>query len=343
MTILSNFDFHCHTKASDGGFTPSKIVERAYQRGLNYLAITDHDLVAGVAEAMATAAHYNELLAQGSEQAPEENYVYANAQITKVENGTVERSAQERLLTIIPGIEFSTTWRNEQIHIVGLFIDIENKELNELIAHKKELRLARAIAMGRKLEALGFERPYERCVEQAQAGANITRGNYARLIYQDGKANSIDEAFHKYLRRGQKAYVPNDWGPISEVVAAIKAAGGIAVLAHPRRYKISNFRLRTLIEEFISCGGEAMEVASCQQKPNDKLYLAELCQRYNLLASLGSDFHNEGLFRNLGQNLDLPENLPVVWSAPCAQRFGLNQDIKQRLIHLTYQKSLSAE
>lgn len=339
MTILSNFDFHSHTKASDGGFTPSDLVLRAYNRGLNYLAITDHDLVAGVQEAQECARHNNELLLQGSPEAPEENYVYANAMVTQVDNGTLERSAQERLLTIIPGIELSTTWRNEQIHIAGLFVDIDNSELQALIARKKELRVARAIAIGQKLEALGFERPYERCVEQAQVGANITRGNYARLIYQDGKAKSIDEAFHKYLRRGQKAYVKNDWGPIEESIQAIKAAGGIAVLAHPRRYKFSNLRLRTLIEEFISWGGEAMEVAGCQQKPNDKLYLIELCERYKLLASLGSDFHNDGLFRNLGQNLDLPDHLPVVWSAPCAARFGLNGDIKQRRVHLTYHKS----
>lgn len=338
MTILSNFDFHCHTKASDGGLSPSEVVIRAYERGLNYLAITDHDLVAGVSEAVACAHKNNELLLQDSPLAPKENYIYKNAQIIKVENGTLERTNAERLLTVIPGIEFSTTWRNETIHVVGLFVDIENPELKKVIEKKKEARTIRAIAIGQKLESLGFERPYERCCEQALDGANITRGNYARLIYQDGKANSIDDAFHKYLRRGKKAYVNSYWGTIEEVVEPIKAAGGIAVLAHPRRYKISNLRLRTLIEDFANCGGEAMEVASCQQKPNDKLYLTELCKKYNLLASLGSDFHNEGLFRNLGQNIDLPEDLPTVWSAPCAQRFGLDASIKQRLIHLSYKK-----
>lgn len=338
MTVISNFDLHCHTKASDGGFTPSQIVMKAYERGLNYLAITDHDLVAGVQEAITCAQQNNELLKQGSPLAPKENYIYENAQVDKVENGSLDRSFNERLLTIIPGIEFSTTWRNEQIHIVGLFIDIENQTLNDLIAKKKLSRTARAIAIGEKLERLGFERPYERCREQAQEGASITRGNYARLIYQDGKARTIDEAFHKYLRRGQKAYVQNDWGPIDEAVQAIKAASGIAVLAHPRRYKISNLRLRTLIEDFVAVGGEAMEVASCQQKPNDKLYLTQLCQKYNLLASLGSDFHNDGLFRNLGQNLDLPDSLQPVWTAPCAQRFGLGTANKQRLVHLTHKK-----
>lgn len=336
MTTISNIDFHCHTKASDGGLTPTEVVQRAFSRGLNYLAITDHDLVAGVAEAMAAAQKGNKLLCSGAADAPEENYILPTALVTGVKNGTLERDPAERQLNIIPGIEFSTTWRNEQIHIVGLYLDIENAELTRLIDVRRGQRVARAVAIGERLERLGFERPYERCCEQAQPGASITRGNYARLIFQDGKARSIDEAFNKYLRRGQKAYVRNDWGPVDETVAAIKAAGGIAVLAHPRRYKISNRRLRMLIEDFIACGGEAIEVSSSQQSEADREYLTTLCRNYKIMASLGSDFHNPDIFRNLGQNLDLAEDLTPVWHAPQARAFAMGEQIRQRVVSLTF-------
>lgn len=338
MTTISNIDLHCHTTASDGGFSPTDVVKRAFGRGLNYLAITDHDLVAGVQEAVDAATALNQKLMVSAPDAPVETFIKPNAEVTKVDNGTLEREPYERSLCILPGVEFSTTWRDEQIHIVGLFIDIHNQGLLDLVANRRITRTERALAIGAKLERLGFERPYERCCERAQEGAVITRGNYARLIFEDGKAKSMDEAFHKYLRRGQEAYVKSVWGPIEETVDIIKKAGGIAVLAHPRRYKISNQRLRKLIYEFKSAGGEAMEVSSSQQKETDRAYLAELCNKFELYASLGSDFHNEGIHRDLGQNIDLPENLKYIWECPQGKDYTLTKDFKQRVVHITYKK-----
>ena len=294
MTIVSNIDFHCHTNASDGGLSPSELIERAYGRGLNAIAITDHDLTAGVADAMETAARLNAKLLNGDADAPVETYIKENAEVNGVDNGELHRAPSERTLIVIPGVEFSTTWYDEQIHIVGLGIDPNNDSLKELEAKLKVARTQRAVAIGEKLKRLGFDRPYERCCEQAREGASITRGNYARLIFQDGKAKSVDDAFHKFLRRGQDAYVKSVWGPIEETVEVIKAAGGIAVLAHPRRYKISNMRLRKLVYEFKKAGGEAIEVSSSQQRQLDRDYLVQLCHKYEMLASLGSDFHNEG-------------------------------------------------
>ncbi len=342
MTTISNIDLHCHTNASDGGFTPREVVLRAYGRGLNVLAITDHDLVAGVQEAVDAAAHYNALLREGSSEAPVETYIKPTAEIVKVENGILNREPQDRQLTVIPGIELSTGWRDEQIHIAGLFVDIYNEDLLKLVATRRSSRMERALAISEKLDRVGIHNAYERCAAKAQAGASITRGNYARLIYEDGLADSIDEAFHKYLRRGQPAYVQTEWGPISEAVEAINAAGGIAVLAHPRRYNISNQRLRKLIYEFKECGGGAMEVSNSQQSPLDRDYLMSLCVKYELYASLGSDFHNEGIYRDLGQNLDLDPSLPAVWTAPQAERF-MSKDFKQRLVHLTYRKEYEEE
>lgn len=338
MTIVSNIDFHCHTNASDGGLSPSELIDRAYGRGLNAIAITDHDLTAGVADAMGRAALLNAKLLNGDADAPVETYIKENAEVNGVDNGELHRAPSERTLIVIPGVEFSTTWNDEQIHIVGLGIDPNNDSLKELEAKLKVARTQRAVAIGEKLKRLGFDRPYERCCEQAREEASITRGNYARLIFQDGKAKSVDDAFHKFLRRGQDAYVKSVWGPIEETVEVIKAAGGIAVLAHPRRYKISNMRLRKLVYEFKKAGGEAIEVSSSQQRQLDRDYLVQLCHKYEMLASLGSDFHNEGFHRDLGQNIDLPSDLTPVWHSPILERYGMGANFKQRLVHITYKK-----
>lgn len=338
MTIVSNIDFHCHTNASDGGLSPSELIDRAYGRGLNAIAITDHDLTAGVADAVQRAALLNAKLLNGDADAPVETYIKENAEVNGVDNGELHRAPSERTLIVIPGVEFSTTWNDEQIHIVGLGIDPNNDSLKELEAKLKVARTQRAVAIGEKLKRLGFDRPYERCCEQAREGASITRGNYARLIFQDGKAKSVDDAFHKFLRRGQDAYVKSVWGPIEETVEVIKAAGGIAVLAHPRRYKISNMRLRKLVYEFKKAGGEAIEVSSSQQRQLDRDYLVQLCHKYEMLASLGSDFHNEGFHRDLGQNIDLPSDLTPVWHSPILERYGMGANFKQRLVHITYKK-----
>lgn len=338
MTIVSNIDFHCHTNASDGGLSPSELIDRAYGRGLNAIAITDHDLTAGVADAMQRAALLNAKLLNGDADAPVETYIKENAEVNGVDNGELHRAPSERTLIVIPGVEFSTTWYDEQIHIVGLGIDPNNDSLKELEAKLKVARTQRAVAIGEKLKRIGFDRPYERCCEQAREGASITRGNYARLIFQDGKAKSVDDAFHKFLRRGQDAYVKSVWGPIEETVEVIKAAGGIAVLAHPRRYKISNMRLRKLVYEFKKAGGEAIEVSSSQQRQLDRDYLVQLCHKYEMLASLGSDFHNEGFHRDLGQNIDLPSDVTPVWHSPILERYGMGANFKQRLVHITYKK-----
>ena len=345
MTTISNIDLHCHTKASDGGLSPTEVVTRAYNRGINYLAITDHDLVAGVAEAVTAAQEGNARLLQDNPPDLRETFLDNPHTLLQVTLGgkelgveSVSRPVAERLLTVIPGVEFSTTWREEQIHVVGLFVDINHPQLVDLVQKLKIARTERAVAIGKKLERLGFVRPYERCCEEAQEGATITRGNFAHLIFADGKAKNVDDAFHKYLRRGQPAYVKTVWGSIEETIAVIKAAGGVAILAHPRRYHISNHRLRRLIGEFKAWGGESIEVSSCQQSEADRTYLTELCQQFEMYASLGSDFHHDNYYRDLGQNLDLPPILPAVWDCPQAKRWGLPDGIKQRLVHVTYHK-----
>ena len=125
-----------------------------------------------------------------------------------------------------------------------------------------------------------------------------------------------------FLKKGKRAYVCTEWMEIGTAVEAIKQSGGVAVLAHPRRYDLTNTKLRKLIEEFKDCGGIALEVSSCQQGLNDRDYLASLCRQYDMLGSVGSDFHSEGPYRDIGRNIDLPEGITPVWTCSEAKAYA---------------------
>ncbi len=285
MFTNSIYDLHTHSTASDGALTPTALVERAASRGIKVMALTDHDCVLGVSEAQA---------------------------------------AGEKLgVQVVAGSELSITWNNMQIHIAGLFLDINAPKLVEYLKNQRVRRVERAKAIAEKLERQGIHNAYERTLAMAGENANITRGSYARFIFSIGQAQSTDDAFNSYLRKGKSCYVKTQWPDIATAVSTIKAAGGIAVLAHPKRYLMTNMKLRSLIEDFKAVGGEAMEVSSCSQSPSERDYLAKLSLHYELLASLGSDFHAELSYRDLGRGLALPDEVNPVWKCPQAEAMGI--------------------
>lgn len=272
------FDFHSHTKASDGDLTPTELVLRACNQGVDVLAITDHDTTAGLAEALEVA--------------------------------------KDKPLTLINGVEISTRWHSFDIHVVGLGIDTENQALQTLLAGQRQQRVIRAEEIGARLAKRGIEGVYEAACQKAGAAA-VGRGHFAKVLLDRGLVNTQQAAFDKYLGKGNAGYVPNNWCDIETAVAHIHQAGGIAVLAHPARYRLSNKWLRKLITLFSEVGGDAMEVVLCQQAPHERAFLQTLCEQYQLLASVGSDFHTPGRWIELGRHLHLPE-IPGVW-----QRLGL--------------------
>ncbi len=279
-------DLHSHSTASDGALKPEELVSRAAARGLTHLALTDHDNASGGAQA--------------------------------------QKAAGALGVTLIPGAEISTTWNNAEIHIVGLFLDLSTPALQQFFKGQLERRQERAEEIGRRLERQGFEHAYERTKAMAREGAVITRGNYARYIASTGRAQSTDDAFNTYLKKGRSAYVSTLWPDIAEACAVIARAGGVSVLAHPRRYDFTNSKLRRLITYFVSCGGRAMEVASCQQRPCDREFLAKLSVEYALKASLGSDLHQPSPWRDLGLSLLLPPECSAVWTCPEAETYFKN-------------------
>jgi len=269
-------DLHSHTTASDGQLTPSELVNRAENRQVHFLAITDHDTVDGLQEA---------------------------------QDFIDEKSLKVKLIN---GIEVTTNWLNHEIHVVGVNIDPTNEHLLALIELQKEKREARAIEMGRRLAKAKIEGVYEGAKALAGDGA-ITRAHFARYMVEKGVAPTFQKVFDSYLSRGNTGYVPHNWVDIEQAIEAIQQAGGQAVLAHPNHYKLSNKWMRRLFTEFKEAGGDAMEVAMGQQSPQMRLQLAMWSKEYDLLASQGSDFHFVGRWRDLGKSLYLPEIAQPLW------------------------------
>ena len=217
-------------------------------------------------------------------------------------------------LTLITGVEFSTVWRNIGVHIVGLNMDLSNSELLKGIEFQTSAREQRAKLIDKKLQHLGFEG----CLEGAKrnsSGNQVGRPHFAKYLVDIGAASNIQQAFKRYLGAGKAGDIKQQWASLGEVITWIRAAGGVAVLAHPTKYKMTRTKLCLLLEDFIELGGEAMEVISGTQTASETQSMARLCNQYNLLASRGSDFHSPGQpWAALGMTPELPANCEPVWS-----------------------------
>ncbi|WBU51412.1 RNase AM [Kosakonia pseudosacchari] len=270
------YDLHSHTTASDGLLSPEQLVHRAIEMRVGTLAITDHDTTDAIPVARA------EIVRAGLD------------------------------LQLISGVEISTVWENHEIHIVGLNIDIDHPAMRTFLQAQSERRVQRAKLIAERLEKAHIPGAWEGAQRLAQ-GANVTRGHFARFLVEQGKASNIADVFKKYLARGKTGYVPPQWCTIEQAIDVIHHSGGTAVMAHPGRYNLSAKWLKRLLAYFAQCGGEAMEVAQCQQAPNERTQLAAYARQFGLLASQGSDFHQPCPWIELGRKLWLPAGVDGVW------------------------------
>ncbi|HHU8015584.1 TPA: RNase RNM, partial [Escherichia coli] len=213
---------------------------------------------------------------------------------------------------LIPGVEISTVWENHEIHIVGLNIDITHPLMCEFLAQQTERRNQRAQLIAERLEKAQIPGALEGAQRLAQGGA-VTRSHFARFLVECGKASSMADVFKKYLARGKTGYVPPQWCTIEQSIDVIHHSGGKAVLAHPGRYNLSAKWLKRLVAHFAEHHGDAMEVAQCQQSPNERTQLATLARQHHLWASQGSDFHQPCPWIELGRKLWLPAGVEGVW------------------------------
>lgn len=270
------YDLHSHTTASDGLLSPTELVLRAVNNGVNVLAITDHDTTDALAEAHQTIQE------------------------------------QSLPLQLINGVEISTVWKGLDIHIVGLNIDPENTILKALLAKQASYRIERAQEIGRRLAKAKVADAYQQAQVYAK-GDIVSRSHFARFLVDKGIASDIKHAFKKYLGKSGSAYVSPMWCLISEAVETIHQAGGQAVLAHPSRYGLTATKLRKLFDEFKQVGGDGIEVSQSRQSPDDFYMLAKYAIQYDFCASQGSDFHDFGTYLDLGRTRPLSENVTPIW------------------------------
>ncbi len=270
------YDLHCHSTCSDGQLSPADLVRRARERHVEVLALTDHDTLNGLPDAAATAAEVG--------------------------------------IRLIPGIEFSCRWEGRGVHVVGLNFDPEHPQLLQAVAQQEQTRWERAQLIGEKLAKLGIEGAFEGACRLAGEGGMVGRPHFAQYLVEQGRVADIDGAFKRYLGTGKPGDVKQSWPVMEEAIGWIRAAGGLAVLAHPDKYKVTRTRLRAMVEEFRDVGGEGIEVVSGNQNTNVTRDMQQLATRYGLLASCGSDFHFPGQsWQDLGVMPPLPENCTPVW------------------------------
>lgn len=270
-------DLHCHSNYSDGLWSPALLLERALRAGVSLLALTDHDTTMGIPE--------------------------------------LQQAAKNRAIRIIPGIELSVQWKKYDIHVLGFNINIQDPGLQDVIALQEQRRIARAQAIGDALERLGLKDAYAKTC--ALAGhTRIGRAHFAQILLQEGMVKEPKAAFKVYLGRGKVAYVPSSWINLSTAVDAINGAGGQAVIAHPLKYGLTRLKLHELIHEFQTAGGIGIEVVSGDIMSDDIEKMANVCAKYDLLASSGSDYHGEGMSRiGLGRQKALPSHCTPIWSS----------------------------
>ncbi len=273
---MPRYDLHCHSTWSDGLCTPGAVVERAAGRGVDVLALTDHDELGGLPEARA--------------------------------------AADERGITLINGVEVSVSWETHTIHVVGLRVDPAEPLLAEGLATVRQGRSERARRMADSLAAVGIRGAYEGALQYVTSERLISRTHFARFLVETGRAAEVKDVFKRYLTRGKPGYVPHQWASLPDALAWIRAAGGQAVVAHPGRYPLSPTAMRRLLGEFRDLGGEAIEVISASHNAAQADEFATYARTFGFAASAGSDWHGPGeSWLDLGALPPLPSDLEPVW------------------------------
>jgi 3',5'-nucleoside bisphosphate phosphatase len=249
-----NADLHCHSTASDGTLAPHELAVRAKANGVELWALTDHDETQGLAQA--------------------------------------KRSADDIGLQFVAGVEISVSFAQETLHIVGLDIDPANPTLHLGLKALRAGRDQRAEQMGEQLAKVGIKGAYQGALKYVGNPALVSRTHFARYLVEQGVCASTHEVFRRYLTEGKPGYVKHQWAKLSEAVAWIHAAGGVAVIAHPGRYKLTPTEEMALFEEFKHLGGVAIEVITGSHTTSDFVKYAQAASEWQFAASRGSDFHS---------------------------------------------------
>lgn len=270
-------DLHSHSTASDGTLTPAQLVARARDAGVDVLALTDHDTLDGYSEAA--------------------------------------RAAAGGPLSLIPGVEISVTWSAMTIHVLGLNVDPDSQALQEGLRGLLAFRDWRAEEIARRLGKAGIAGALEGAARYRQ-GRILSRTHFARYLVETGRAPSVGQVFRHYLVKGKPGFVHGEWATLETALGWILGAGGLPVIAHPARYRLTRSKLSRLLGEFRELGGAGIEVVSGSHTRDDTLHMAAVSRTQGLLASAGSDYHGpHNPWVELGRLRELPPGCTPVWKA----------------------------
>ena len=278
---MLDYDLHCHSNVSDGTLTPTEVVERACERGVKVLALTDHDDLDGLDEARSAAA--------------------------------------QRGMTFINGVEISVSWRKHTLHIVGLDIAADYEPLQQGLQTVRGGRYERARKMGDELAKVGIGGVFQGALKYARNPNMIGRTHFARYLVETGHCKDVKSVFNRFLATGKPGYVPHQWATLADAIGWIKGSGGLAVLAHPGRYMVGRHSMgkstmHELLTEFVELGGDALEVVTGSHTTEQYAEFARYAEEFGLLSSCGSDFHGpDESYRDLGRLPDLPLICRPVW------------------------------
>lgn len=276
MTSILNADLHCHSVVSDGTLTPEELAARAAGNGVELWALTDHDEIGGQHRAAAAA-----------------------------------RANGMKYLT---GTEISVTFANETVHIVGLGFDADDAAISQGLYDTRGGRGKRAREMADDLARVGIHGAYEGALKFVGNPELISRTHFARFLVEAGYCHDTPEVFRKYLTEGKPGYVPHRWASLKDAVHWITSAGGLAVIAHPGRYRFTANEEYALFLEFKAHGGRAIEVVTGSHSPAEFVEYADKALEFDFAASRGSDFHSpDESHCDLGKLPPLPGKLTPVW------------------------------
>lgn len=256
---MNTVDLHVHSNRSDGSLTPSELVDLAIEKGLSAFALTDHDTVDGIPEALMRAKDW------------------------------ADKGVQ---IEVIPGIEFSTEYKGKDIHIVGIDIDYEADFFKKYLTDFVNARIERNKKMCKNLQEAGIDISYERLIAE-YPGSVITRAHYARFLHSYGYTSSMKEAFERYVGDHTKYFVPREKVTPVQAVELILKAGGIPILAHPVIYGLGKTALDTLVAELKAAGLMGIEAVYSTYTSSDERDIKALALKHNLAISGGSDFHGK--------------------------------------------------
>ncbi len=272
-----NADLHCHSVVSDGTLTPEDLAMRAHQNGVQLWSLTDHDVIGGQHRA---------------------------------------RAAAERLgMKYISGVEISVSWAGQTIHIVGIGFNPDHPTLIEGLRKTRDGRTARGKEIARQLAAVGIAGAYEGALSYAGNPELLSRTHFARFLVEKKVCRSTDEVFKHYLVEGKPGFTPHVWASLQESVDWIVGSGGVAIIAHPGRYRLSELQKHELYIAFKEAGGLGIEVITGSHTPRQYDEYAKIALQYGFYASRGADFHDpQESYIDLGKLPHLPSSLQPVWS-----------------------------